>query len=164
VFLNNVSLGIYGGAVRRPEYRDAKVRTLLATAQEVLAPGGSPPKSSLVDDQGHEHLHPAAVLVSNNPYALRQPLVAGTRPSLTSGRLGILVLDRPDARSAGREPGRAWTATSLKLDAPGPVYAGIDGEPVELNPPLEFSVLPAALRVRISSHHPGLSPSGLVHP
>ena len=32
MFLNNVSLGIYGQAVRRPAYRDAKVRTLLATA------------------------------------------------------------------------------------------------------------------------------------
>jgi diacylglycerol kinase family enzyme len=32
VFLNNVSLGIYGDAVRSPAYRDAKVRTLLETA------------------------------------------------------------------------------------------------------------------------------------
>jgi diacylglycerol kinase family enzyme len=29
VFLNNVSLGIYGDAVRSPSCRDAKVRTLL---------------------------------------------------------------------------------------------------------------------------------------
>ena len=33
MFLNNVSLGIYGQAVRRSAYRDAKVRTLLATAR-----------------------------------------------------------------------------------------------------------------------------------
>ena len=32
LFLNNVSLGIYGDAVQRPAYRDAKVRTLLETA------------------------------------------------------------------------------------------------------------------------------------
>lgn len=163
LFLNNVSLGIYGDAVRRPEYRDAKVRTLLATAQAVLGPGGAASELSLVDDRGGEHHHPAAVIVSNNPYALRRPFVTGTRPSLTSGRLGILVLDRPDdARRAGREPGRAWTATSLEIAAPGPVHAGIDGESVELRPPLEFVVLPAALRVRISSRHPGVSPSGLV--
>ena len=31
LFLNNVSLGIYGEAVRQPAYRDAKVRTLLET-------------------------------------------------------------------------------------------------------------------------------------
>jgi diacylglycerol kinase family enzyme len=35
VFLNNVSLGIYGDAVRQPAYRDAKVRTQVETAAEV---------------------------------------------------------------------------------------------------------------------------------
>ena len=44
LFLNNVSLGIYGDAVRRPEYRDAKVRTLLATVQAVRGPGGATPE------------------------------------------------------------------------------------------------------------------------
>ena len=163
LFLNNVSLGIYGDAVQRPEYRDAKVRTLLATAQAVLGPGGAAPELGLVDDRGREHRHPASVIVSNNPYALHQPLVTGTRSSLTSGRLGIVVLDGPDdAMRGGREPGRAWTATSLKIDAPGPLHAGVDGESVELKPPLEFVILPAALRVRISSRHPGVSPSGMV--
>ncbi len=163
LFLNNVSLGLYGDAVGRPEYRDAKVRTVLATAQAVLGPGGAAPEFDLVDDRGGEHRHPAAVIVSNNPYALQRPLVTGTRPSLTSGQLGILVVDGPDvATRAGREPGRAWTATSLELDAPGPVHAGVDGEYVELRPPLEFVIVPAALRVRISSRHPGVSPSGLV--
>ena len=163
LFLNNVSLGIYGDAVRRPEYRDAKVPTLLATAQAVLGPGGAAPGLRLVDDQGWEHRHPAVVVISNNPYALHQPVVTGTRPSLMSGRLGIVVLDRPDdtARSH-RKPGRAWTATSLEVDAPEPVHAGVDGEAVELHPPLELVILPAALRVRIPSRHPGVSPSGLV--
>jgi diacylglycerol kinase family enzyme len=162
LFLNNVSLGIYGDAVSRPEYRDAKARTLLATVKTVGGPGDATPEWSVVDDRGHEHRRPGALLVSNNPYALHRPIVTGTRPSLTSGRLGILVLDRPDeALRDGREPGRAWTATALKIDAPGPVHAGVDGEAVELSARLEFSILPAALRVRISSRHPGLSPSAL---
>ena len=38
LFLNNVSLGIYGDAVRSPAYRDAKMRTLLETAEKVLRP------------------------------------------------------------------------------------------------------------------------------
>jgi diacylglycerol kinase family enzyme len=38
VFLNNVSLGTYGEAVRSPAYRDAKVRTLVETAAEVMGP------------------------------------------------------------------------------------------------------------------------------
>jgi hypothetical protein len=41
------------------------------------------------------------------------------------------------------------------------VHAGIDGEAVDLRTPLEFEILPAALRVRISARHPGVSPSGL---
>jgi len=43
--------------------------------------------------------------------------------------------------------------------APEPVHAGVDGEAVELSPPLRFAIRPAALRVRASSRHPGVSPS-----
>jgi len=43
VFVNNVSLGIYGDAVRSPAYRDAKVRTLLETAKRVLGPSAEVP-------------------------------------------------------------------------------------------------------------------------
>jgi len=158
LFLNNVSLGIYGDAVRRPAYRDAKVRTLLETADEVLGPGAPVPELRLVDDAGREHRQPAVVLVSNNPYALTRTLVPGTRPRLDSGQLGIVILEAP--RSRPDPPGRAWSATRLTVNATEPVHAGIDGEAVDLGPALEFVIRPAALRVRISSHHPGVSPSG----
>src|SRR5512146_1887467 len=39
MFLNNVSLGVYGDAVRSPAYRAAQVRTLLETAAQVMGPG-----------------------------------------------------------------------------------------------------------------------------
>lgn len=165
LFLNNVSLGIYGEAVKRPEYRDAKARTLLETVRAVLGPAGAGPELFVVDDRGRERRRPAIVLVSNNPYALDRPIVTGTRPSLTSGRLGIVVLDRPDSGARGdREPSRAWAATSVEVDASAPVRAGVDGESIELHPPLEFVISPAALRVRISARHPGVSPSGLTAP
>ena len=38
VFVNNVSLGVYGEAVERPQYRNAKLRTLLATVPDAVAP------------------------------------------------------------------------------------------------------------------------------
>ena len=79
-------------SVRRSAYRDAKVRTLLATAEEVLGPSGEAPALRLADDTGREHRDPAVVLVSNNPYALDNPLAPGTRPALDTGRLGIVVL------------------------------------------------------------------------
>jgi diacylglycerol kinase family enzyme len=157
MFLNNVSLGIYGDAVRSPAYRDAKMRTLLETAAEVMGPGAEAPALDLTDDLGREHRQPAIVLVSNNPYALDRPLARGTRPALDSGQLGIVVLDAPG--DSPHPPGRAWTAPHLEVNAPAPVHAGIDGEAVDLDSPLRFASHPAALRVRISPRHPGASPS-----
>jgi diacylglycerol kinase family enzyme len=158
VFLNNVSLGIYGDAVQQTAYRDAKVRTLLETTAEVLGPSRAAPEVRLVDDLGREHRHPAMVLVSNNPYALDRPVAPGTRPRLDGGKLGIVVLDRPRLRAD--PPARVWSATHLAVDATAPVHAGVDGEAVEMDAPLAFVIRPGALRVRISSRHPGVSPSG----
>src|SRR5271169_6415450 len=92
-FLNNVSLGIYGDAVRSPAYRDAKVRTLLETAAEVMGPSTVAPALYLVDDLGRGHRDLAVVLVPNNPYAVDRPLARGTRPTLGGGQLGIVVVD-----------------------------------------------------------------------
>jgi diacylglycerol kinase family enzyme len=146
VFLNNVSLGIYGDAVRQPTYRDAKARTLFETATQTLGPSAAAADLQLVDDRGRTHRDPAVVLVSNNPYSLEPPRAPGTRPTLDSGRLGVIVLDKP---RAGPSPGRSWTATRLEVAAPTPVNAGVDGEAVELVPPLRFAIRPRALRVRI---------------
>jgi diacylglycerol kinase family enzyme len=162
MFLNNVSLGVYGEAVRRPAYRDAKVRTLLDTARAVAGPGAQPPELHLVDDQGREHRQLAVVLVSNNPYALERPLVRGSRPALDTGQLGVVVVDLPDASPP--PPGRAWSVPHLEIGGTAPVHAGVDGEPADLTPPLRFTTLPAALRVRISSRHPGTSPSARFPP
>jgi hypothetical protein len=98
--------------------------------------------------------------VVHNAYALvDRPVAPGTRPRLDIGRLGVVVIDAP---GTGPLPGRAWTATSVEVDGPAPVHAGIDGEAVDLSTPLDFEILPAALRARISARHPGVSPSGLV--
>ncbi len=161
IFLNNVSLGIYGDAVRRSAYRDAKVRTLLETAAEVMGPSAEAPALYLADDLGREHRHLAVVLVSNNPYALDRPLAQGTRPTLGGGQLGIVVVDAPG--DSPRPLGRAWSAPRMEVSAPEPVHAGVDGEAVELSPPLRFAIRPGALRVRISSRHPGTSPSARLH-
>jgi diacylglycerol kinase family enzyme len=155
LFLNNVSLGIYGDAVRSPAYRNAKMRTLLETAEKVLGPSAEVPALSLVDDVGREHQHLALVLVSNNPYTLDRPLTPGARPALDSGRLGIIVLDAPGAGpqptgATPHRPGQAWSAPRLEVSALPPVHAGIDGEAIDLSPPLQFTIRPGALRVRIS--------------
>ena len=146
LFLNNVSLGIYGDAVRQPTYRDAKALTLLETAARALGPSASATDLTLVDDEGHLHLDPAVLLVSNNPYSLERPQTPRMRPTLAGGQLGVILLDTP---RPGRSPGRTWTAAELEITAPAPVHAGIDGEAVDLTPPLRFMIRPAALRVRL---------------
>jgi diacylglycerol kinase family enzyme len=153
LFLNNVSLGVYGDAVRQATYRDAKVRTLVETAAHVLGPSATTADAELLDDRGRPHRNPVVVLVSNNPYALEPPHPPGTRPTLESGRLGVLLLDTP---RAGQSLGRTWTALRLEVTASARVHAGVDGEAVELDPPLRFAIRPGALRVRISSRHAAL--------
>jgi diacylglycerol kinase family enzyme len=146
LFLNNVSLGIYGDAVQQPAYRDAKARTLLETAVRVLGPSARATDLELVDDAGRAHRDPAVVLVSNNPYSLEPPRQPGTRSTLDSGRLGVLVVDRP---SRGPSTGHTWTTTRVELTGAAPMHAGIDGEAVELTPPLRLTIRPRALRVRL---------------
>jgi diacylglycerol kinase family enzyme len=147
-FLNNVSIGIYGDAVQRPGYRSAKLRTLLATAEQVLGPSAAAPPLRIVDDRGREHRHPAVLLVSNNPYAVERPAVPGTRPRLDTGRLGVVVLDRPV--EPPHRAARAWTAAQLDVEAGAAIHAGRDGEPITLDPPLRFVSRPGALRLRIA--------------
>jgi diacylglycerol kinase family enzyme len=146
-FLNNVSLGVYGAAVQRESYRDAKARTLFETAAEVLGPSAELPGVRLVDDLGVVHTNPAVVLVSNNPYARRRRRRGGLRPALDSGRLGVLVLYRPGGPPG--PPGRGWTARSLDVTAGDAVAAGLDGEAIQLEPSIHFTMRPGALRVRI---------------
>ena len=85
IFLNNVSLGIYGEAVRQAAYRDTKVRTLAETARRVLGPSGRVPALRLVDDTGREHARLAVLLVSNNPYALTASPLDRRSPAVNWG-------------------------------------------------------------------------------
>ncbi len=87
LFLNNVSLAIYGDAVRPPAYGDAKARTLL--------------------DSGSS---------------------SSTKRAQVSLR-----------------------ATHFEVTGPTPVDAGVDGEAVDLTPPLRFVIRHNALRVRVPS-------------
>ena len=150
LFLNNVSLGIYGDAVRESAYRDAKARTLAQTTAKVLGPSAPASGLELVDDRGDSHRDPAVVLVSNNPYSFDPPRAPGTRPVLDGGQLGVVVLDRP---APGQTSALTWTAKQLEVIATAPVHAGIDGEAIDLSPPLRFVIRPAALRMRISRSH-----------
>jgi diacylglycerol kinase family enzyme len=52
-----------------------------------------------------------------------------------------------------------WTDTGFAVRSGAPIEIGLDGEALTLDPPLEFRILPGALRVRIPREAPGLSPA-----
>lgn len=162
VFVNNVSLGLYAQAVQQAGYRDAKLRTLLGTVPDVLGPDGDGLDLRWTGPGGHEHRAGAAILVSNNRYRLGRAVGSGTRPRIDDGLLGITVAGGSIGGGGGRlpqRPWREWTAPAFEVDADHPVPAGIDGEAVQLDPPLRFRIRPGVLRVRVARRHPGASPS-----
>ena len=162
VFVNNVSLGLYAEAVQKEGYRDAKLRTILDTAPDVLGsqPTGSSSEMGWRGPDGGAHESAAVILVSNNPYRLGRALASGTRPRLDTGELGVAALGTPGPPSAGSRPGwEQWSAATFEVSSTEPVPAGIDGEALVLDPPLRFAIRPGVLRVRIAPQHPGASPS-----
>ena len=165
VFVNNVSLGLYAEAVQQEGYRDAKLRTLLDTVPDVLGPDGDQLDLRWTGPSGHAHQGGAAVLVSNNRYRLGRAVGSGTRPRIDDGLLGITVFGRPTGGGEGgakpQRPWREWSAPDFEVESDRPVAAGIDGEALMLDPPLQFRIRPRVLRVRIARKHPGASPSAL---
>jgi diacylglycerol kinase family enzyme len=163
VFVNNVSLGAYADVVAEASYRAEK----LATARTVLL-GPLRGERALLqvdfhDPEGNAYQDVLVLLVANNSYDLGGAGTLGVRARLDDGLLQVsalrartgAALARLAARiSAGRVATGSnwaqWTTTSLRVDAQVPrLPAGIDGEAVELETPLEFRILPGALRVLV---------------
>jgi diacylglycerol kinase family enzyme len=163
VFVNNVSLGLYAEAVQRAGYRDAKIRTLLDTMPDAVGPGGSDIDLRWTGPGGHEHQAGAVVQVSNNQYRLGRAVGSGTRPRIDDGLLGIIVVGAPSGRggngSSPQRPLRQWSAPRFEVDSDKPVPAGVDGEALLLDSPLNFRIRPGVLSVHIAREHPGASPS-----
>ncbi len=172
VFVNNVSLGVYGEIVESDDYRDAKVRTAVDRLPDLLGPDGDAPELRLVGPDGASRTTRQLVLVSNNPYELRRFGGFGTRERMDTGLLGITTISVASTAEAAqltalglagqldRFPGYdTWTAKTVEIDADVPVATGIDGEFVRLDPPVRFSIRPACLRVRLARHAPMASPA-----
>ncbi len=165
VFVNNVSLGVYAEAVQHEGYRDAKIRTVLDTVPDVLGPTGDKLDLGWRGPGGHKHRGGAAVLVSNNAYRLGHALGSGTRPRIDDGLLGITVFGaitwQDEEGRALQRPWRAWSSPTFEVSSDKPIAAGIDGEALVLDAPLEFRIRPKVLRVHVARRHPGASPSAM---
>jgi diacylglycerol kinase family enzyme len=171
VFVNNASLGLYAQIVRSPGYREAKAETALGTLARLLGPGSRPFELRFTGPAGKRYAAAHVLQISNNPYGT-PPVSIASRPRLDSGLLGVLALQLADpaaveafrrALVAGREeqpPGlHTWAVTEFEVDADDPVDLGIDGEAVQMAPPLRFAIRPGALLVRVPRNAPGLSPA-----
>jgi diacylglycerol kinase family enzyme len=168
-FVNNVSLGAYAEIVARPEYRDAKLSTVMAMLPEVTEP--STRSGFIVEADGQPRVEdPQLVQIANNPYAgPDDPAPAGTRPRLDTGQLGVDVVAYKNTGQLGdlvaqaiagttirSKAYRSWTGQRIRISSRnGVVRAGVDGEALEFPSPLEISIAPATLRIRVPKNRPG---------
>ena len=173
VFVNNVSLGVYGSIVQSPEYRDAKLKTAADMLPALLGEGAL---STLVftGPDGSEHAGAQIIQVSNNPYQLESLAGFASRVRLDSGTLGLLAakIDGPRAavEFAALEMARRirsfpgwlqWQAPDFEVRSDGPIDIAIDGEAVTVPSPIRFASMPGALRIRMPREAVGLSAAAL---
>ncbi len=141
-------MGLYGALVRSPEYRDAKLRTVIEMLPELLGPLAEPFDVRYSDPDGSQHVGAQLLLISNNRYALDPLGTQGTRGGMDTGTLGVVAVRRAPPFQGLRE----WTTRTFRVDSGSRVDIGLDGEAVSLEPPLLFESLPSVLRIRTSLH------------
>jgi diacylglycerol kinase family enzyme len=161
-FVNNASFGAYAAVVQSPAYRDDKTGTTLDLLPDLLTNHKGPTLRLRIGDRvvaGSQ-----AILVSNNMYALDDVAGLGRRIGLDSGILGVLAVTVRGALDAARlirgvRSGvlTVLTADEAVVEADAPeVPVGIDGEAIMMPTPVRCAIRPAALRVRVPRHRPGI--------
>ncbi|MDH3705428.1 MAG: diacylglycerol kinase family protein [Acidimicrobiia bacterium] len=163
-FLNNVSFGVYAEAVHRDEYRDNKGQTMVEVMNEMQADDDRVSSIRFTTPEGDHVEQTAMTLVSNNPYVSSGPPDFGRRLRLDSGTMGVSAVGRGTAADGTAGQGaRQWETDRLVLDSDGPILAGLDGEAVVFESPLELAIRPQALRVLVPAGvKPGYVPPGEV--
>jgi diacylglycerol kinase family enzyme len=164
-FVNNASFGAYAGVVQSPAYRAGKTRTTLDLLPTLLARHATP---VLRVQAGRVRLSgPQALLVSNNSYVTDDIVGLGRRPRLDEGVLGVIAVTVETAADAARlargaGAGSVWQSTCNEVlvdaDEVDALPVGVDGEALVLPTPIRCVIRPAALRVRVPRHRPGVPP------
>jgi diacylglycerol kinase family enzyme len=154
-FVNNVAMGVYGAVVQSSAYRDHKMRTVIDMMPELIGPAAEPFDLRFIGRDGRAHDTAALVLVANNRYVIDPRPRHGTRGDLDGGVLGIIAVTGPPPGGLSE-----WTTPNFRVDSARAVAVGIDGESVEMEPPLMFDSDPRALRVLVPAHrrHQGPAP------
>ena len=140
-FLNNVSLGLYATLVHRREHHRRR-REALADLRALGRSLGHRARMWATIDG--EPVSARVLLVANNAYELSL-LSIGERKRLDEGSLYVYAARGWLPRHWDERRGARFT-----IDTPGGrLEAAVDGEPAELETPLELSIAPGALRVRL---------------
>jgi len=168
LFLNNVSFGVYAQAVHRQGYRENKESTMAEVLSEAAGNRDAQAALRYVTPDGTRHQHAPLLLIANNPYRMTGPPDYGRRLRLDSGKLGVgAVTNLPesvDLASMSLEQLRSlhqWEATSFRIESDEPILAGLDGEALEFESPLDLTIRPKGLRVLVpAGTRPGYVPAG----
>ena len=138
-FLNNVSLGLYATLVHRREHHRRRREALAGLRALWLSVRSRGDAWARVDG---ETVRARVLLAANNAYELSLFSI-GERQRLDEGRLHLYAARGLLPHAWDERPGERF-----ELDAPGGLLqVAIDGEPAELETPLELAVEPGALRV-----------------
>ena len=163
LFVNNVSLGIYATIVQQEGYREAKSETTKALLPELLGRTQEPFDLQFTDPDRGEVAGAFLIQVSNNPYVLGATLDASQRRRLDTGTLGVVAITAGTGSEAAqvftlsaigqRRRSRHWHEFAVEQfearSKSGKAFAGVDGEALELDTPLEFRIHPRGLRVLV---------------
>jgi diacylglycerol kinase family enzyme len=141
LFLNNVSLGLYADLVHRRESHRrrgealARLRALVLLARD---------RSTLGITVDGEPVETHVTLIANNDYQL-DLFSLGERERVDEGRLHVYVAHGLLPGSWDERAGERFVIDSIR----GRLHAARDGEPAELETPLEFTIERQALRVLV---------------
>ena len=163
LFVNNVSLGIYATIVQQEGYREAKAETTKALLPEMLGRTEEPFDLQFTTPDGVEVDGAFLIQVSNNPYVIGASLDASQRRRLDTGMLGVVAISASTGGEAAqvmalsalgqRRRSPHWHEFALERfeirSRSGKAFAGVDGEALELDTPLEFQIHPRGLRLLV---------------
>lgn len=163
LFVNNVSLGVYGTIVQQESYRAAKLETAMRMLPGLLSRETEPFDLQFTTPDGVEIENSFVVQVSNDPYVWTPSPEFAQRSTMDSGKLGVFAVNAGNGREAAEIVRRVLTGvqrhdqyfhefTAERFEVrsrSGKAFAGIDGMAVELETPLEFRIHPQGLRMLV---------------
>jgi diacylglycerol kinase family enzyme len=139
LFLNNVSLGLYADLVHRRESHRRR-RDALASLRALLLLARDRSTLGISIDGAPVETH--VTLVANNDYQV-DLFSLGERECVDEGRLHVYVAHGLLPGSWEERVGERFVIDSAR----GHLHTARDGEPAELETPLEFTIEAQALRV-----------------